>query len=77
MTLQELSLEYRAHAKALDERIKQLEIALEQSSDPLEVCLFQERIHMLSIMLREARDLAVLTEHYYDRGYHRNAKYTV
>ena len=77
MTLQELSLEYRAHAKALDTRIKQLEISMEQCSDPTEICLLQERIHMLSTMLREARDLAVLTERYYDRGYHRNAKYTV
>lgn len=77
MTLQELSLEYRAHAKALDARIKQLEAAMEQSGDPRELCLLQERIHMLSTMLREARDLAVLTERYYDRGYHRNAKYTV
>lgn len=77
MTLKELSLEYRAHAKALDSRIKQLEAALEQSSDPREVCLLQDRIHMLSTMLREARDLAVLTERYYDRGYRRNVKYTV
>ena len=77
MTLQELSLEYRAHAKALDTRIKQLETAMEQCSDPKEICLLQERIHMLSTMHREARDLAVLTERYYDRGYHRNAKYTV
>jgi len=77
MTLKELSLEYRAHAKALDSRIKQLEAALEQSSDLREVCLLQDRIHMLSTMLREARDLAVLTERYYDRGYRRNVKYTV
>ena len=26
---------------------------------------------------REARELAVLTERYYDRGYRRNAKYTI
>lgn len=77
MTLKELSVEYRAHARALDTRIKQLESTLEQSQDPHEVCLLQERIHMLSTMLREARDLAVLTERYYDRGYHRNVKYTV
>ena len=28
-------------------------------------------------MLREARELAVLTERYYERGYRRNAKYTL
>lgn len=32
---------------------------------------------MLSTMLREARELAVLTERYYERGYRRNAKYTL
>ena len=40
-------------------------------------CLLQDRIRMLSTMLREARELAVLTERYYDRGYRRNAKYTI
>ena len=28
-------------------------------------------------MLREARELAVLCERYYDRGYRRNVKYTI
>ena len=32
---------------------------------------------LVSRMLREARELAVLTERYYDRGYRRNAKYTI
>lgn len=77
MTLRELSVEYRAHAHALDLRICQLQYRLEQSSDPEENCQLQERIHMLSTMLREARELAVLTERYYDRGYRRNAKYTI
>ena len=61
MTLQELSVEYRAHARELD----------------LRICQLQDRIRMLSTMLREARELAVLTERYYDRGYRRNAKYTI
>ena len=70
MTLQELSVEYRAHAQALELRIHQTE-------DP-EVCFqLRDRIRLLSIMLREARELAVLTERYYDRRYRRNAKYTI
>ena len=77
MTLAELSLEYRAHAHALDLRICQLEYLMEQSSDPDRRCQLQDRIRMLSTMLREARELAVLTERYYDRGYRRNAKYTI
>ena len=77
MTLTELSVEYRAHARALDLRIGQLEERLQQTQDESERCLLEARIHMLSTMLREARELAVLTERYYDRGYRRNAKYTI
>ena len=77
MTLAELSLEYRAHAHALDLRICQLEYWMEQSDDPDRRCQLQNRVRMLSAMLREARELAVLTERYYDRGYRRNAKYTI
>ena len=77
MTLKELSVEYRSHARALDLRICQLQTALEYIQDEDKRFLIQERIHMLSTMLREARELAVLTERYYDRGYRRNAKYTI
>ncbi len=77
MTLKELSVEYRTHARALDLRICQLQTALEYIQDEDKRFLIQERIHMLSTMLREARELAVLTERYYDRGYRRNAKYTI
>lgn len=77
MTLMELSVEYRAHARALDLRICQLEYHLEHTQDPDERDQLQERVRMLSTMLREARELAVLTERYYDRGYRRNAKYTI
>ena len=77
MTLLELSVEYRAHARALDLRICQLQRRLELTRNPDESDQLQERIRMLSTMLREARELAVLTERYYDRGYRRNAKDTL
>jgi len=77
MTLQELSVEYRAHARALDLRICQLQFRLDRTEDPDERCQLQDRIRLLTIMFREARELAVLTERYYDRGYRRNAKYTI
>ena len=72
MTLLELSVEYRDHARALDFRIVQLRDAWEG-----ERCMLAERIRVLSTMLREARELAVLCERYYDRGYRRNVKYTI
>ena len=77
MTLAELSLEYRAHAHALDLRICQLEYLLEGTRNADKRCQLQDRMRMLSTMLREANELAVLTERYYDRGYRRNAKYTI
>ena len=77
MTLMELSVEYRAHAQALTERIHQLEQRLEETRDHRERDQLIDRIRILSTMAREARELAVLTERYYDRGYRRNAKYTI
>lgn len=77
MMLLELSVEYRAHARTLDARIRQLERAREQTMDGDERCRLDDRIRVLSTMLREARELAVLCERYYDRRYRRNVKYTI
>ena len=77
MTLLELSVEYRAQARALDLRICQLQAVLERTQNENQRLVLEHRIHMLSTMLREARELAVLTERYYERGYRRNAKYTL
>ena len=77
MTLLELSVEYRDHARALDFRIVQLRDAWEHTMDEGERCMLAERIRVLSTMLRVARELAVLCERYYDRGYRRNVKYTI
>ena len=77
MTLLELSVEYREHARVLDLRIRQLEWRMRGERDEEERSRLRERIRMLTVMLREARELAVLTERYYDRGYRRNAKYTI
>ena len=73
MTLLELSVEYRDHARALDFRIVQLRDAWEHTMDEGERCMLAERIRVLSTM----RELAVLCERYYDRGYRRNVKYTI
>ena len=77
MTLQELSVEYRTQADTLANRIQQLQALLVQAADPHESARLQARIQMLSVMRREAVELAVLTERYYDRGYHKNVWYTI
>ena len=76
MTLLELSSEYRAHAQVLKGRIRELEARFPDLPEE-ERCRMAERIHMLTARWREARDLAVLTERYYERGYRRNARYTL
>ena len=76
MTLMELSVQYRASAEALRERAMALE-SRRRSEPGQEDRLLDGRIQQLRAMWREARDLAVLCEHYYERGYRRNARYTL
>lgn len=77
MTLLELSVEYRASATALRERALLLESQQKNVRDEASRTRLADRIKTLRTMWREARDLAVLCERYYDRGYRRNVKYTV
>ena len=77
MTLLELSVQYHAQAAALRERVAQLHARQERSWDENERLQLADRIRLLQAMQREARELAALTEHYYERGYWRNVKYTL
>ncbi|WP_209344364.1 hypothetical protein [Flavonifractor sp. AGMB03687] len=77
MTLQELSVQYRAGAESLRQRVRLLEGRKTVETDEHSRRLLEERIRHLETMWREARDLAVLCERYYDRGYHCNVRYTV
>ena len=77
MTLKELSVEYRRSAKLLAERIKELNRRLEHIKDEAERSQLEYRIYMLKQMERTTRDIAVLTERYYDRGYRRSEHYTI
>ncbi len=77
MTLEELSVEYRRQAELLRNRIQELEGMRQQTTDSRRTEELRERIRILTELWREARDLAVLTERYYERGYRRNARYTL
>ena len=77
MTLLELSVEYRTNADALRERALLLEQRQREEWDEARQVMLADRIKMLRTMWREARDLAVLCERYYERGYRRNVKYTI
>lgn len=75
MTLMEMSEMYTQNADALRRRIILLrEEARAQTSEDAARCL-QRRIGELQPLLREARELATMTAHYYDRGYYRYEKY--
>lgn len=75
MTLLELSAEYRSHAAVLKTRIEELEQQRRYSRGKEERLALERRIRLLTSMYRDAKELAALTEHYYDRGYHSNEIY--
>ena len=77
MTLLEMSAVYADSAAALRLRITELRTAMELLSDPEELRALRARIAALDPLLREARALAELTAHYYDRSYHKHEKYTL
>ena len=77
MTLLELSGEYRRQASVLRGRMEALSAECKATADQEERGALQERIRILTELWREARDLAVLTERYYERGYRRNGRYTL
>lgn len=76
MTLLELSQQYEQQAQVLRERMYEVE-ALRDRAPSQQRGGLTHRLHMLDTMWREARDLSVLCRRYYERGYHRNAKYTL
>ena len=77
MTLKELSVEYRAQVAVIRARIRELEAAREVTEDEKERSQLENRIWILTAIWRDTRDVAVLMERYYERGYRRNARYTL
>lgn len=77
MKLQEMSGEYLASARLLRERLHLLRKMLTQTEDPDEISNLHCRINTLTPMLTQMYELAELTEHYYERGFYRDEKYTI
>ncbi|MEG2120318.1 MAG: hypothetical protein RRY53_08155, partial [Pseudoflavonifractor sp.] len=69
MTLSEMAREYRQSALVLRTRICVLRGRRNAAGDDGQRVLLEERIKLLETMWRETRDIAVLMERYYDRGY--------
>ena len=75
MTLQELSNEYQQHAQTLKHRIEELQLRYQTEPNPTRRQQLCDRIQLLSQMYYEAKALAILTEHYYDKQFRRNPEY--
>ncbi|MBE6924918.1 MAG: hypothetical protein E7466_06775 [Ruminococcaceae bacterium] len=75
-SLAELSADYRNSAVPLRRRLHQLRKDLSVATDPEEIWHLRLRIQNLTPLLTQVNELAELTEHYYERGYWRNEKYT-
>ena len=72
MTLQEMSHTYRSQHAVLRQRIRELTAAGVGEDTRRRI-----RIRRLEEMAKENRDLAALLEHYYERGYLKNERYTL
>ena len=77
MTLQQLSNQYQEGAQLLQQRIVSLRLEQARCGDRESAELLQQRIRQLEPLQRESRQLAELTARSYDRGYRKNAHYTL
>lgn len=77
MTLLEMSVYYADSAALLRTRMAQLRAMEREAEDPETARRLRLRIETLRPLLREMRELAVLTARYYDRSYHKHEQYTL
>lgn len=77
MTLLEMSVQYADTAALIRARIRELRAEERRQSDPEAARRLRRRIDDLTPLLRECRELAVLTARYYDRSYHKHERYTL
>ena len=73
--LRELAPGYRAAAEALRLRIQLVEEL--PARGEAQRTAKRERLRMLQAMRRDAREVAVICERYYDPTYRRNERYTI
>lgn len=77
MTLMEMSALYAESAEALHRRISDLRLAAAEAPTADAARSLRLRAAELLPLLREMRELAVLTARYYDRSYHKHERYTL
>lgn len=78
MTLKEMSEKvYRADERVFDERIVWLRGQLRAAGSQEEKQALRVRIGELRLLRRQSREVAEVTGRYYERGYHRDERYTL
>ncbi len=77
MTLYELSFTYEESADLLRTRMRELRQAEKLAETYADKQRLRRRMATLDPLLREMRELTVLTRRYYDRSYHKNEKYSL
>lgn len=77
MTLKEISRGYRSAAAVLRQRLCLLRCQLRETQDPDQRWRIKRSIAELTPVLTQMNELADLTEHYYDKEFYRDKKYTL
>lgn len=77
MTLLEMSVFYADSAALIRTRMAELRAAERAAPDAETARRLRARMEALRPLLRESRELAVLTARYYDRSYHKHEQYTL
>lgn len=76
MTLQELSREYQKELAPMQKRLHELR-QQRKNCPPEQRIMLEYRIRRLGEVYRQTREVSELLEHYYERGFFRNGKYTL
>ena len=76
MTLREIAADYKKEADRFRLRIRELR-RMRKTADPGELFYLDRRIAEMTAIQREMREISNLLEHYYERGYKRNGKYSL
>lgn len=77
MTLYQMSFVYREDAVRFRMRITALRQKARAAATKEEAQQISRRIADLQLLARQSRELAELTQHYYERGYYCDERYTL
>ena len=77
MTLYQMSFVYREDAVRFRMRITALRQKARAAETKEEAQQITRRIADLQLLARQSRELAELTQHYYERGYYCDERYTL